>query len=874
MLETIYLMPGVNSAEYLRTLARFGRSTMGIRVMNAPQLAEFALMRAGVPINENIISSAEQVAVIAGLKNDIPYFSSSSYSDAGNIAASLGTLRSLIVSDEESTVTRILSDGEFPEKNRAVLELYNSYSAFCHEKELVDSVGLIRKAVENADKIRAVFNGVSVCCKESDLSPLELELVHCISEETGSVPDLTSAEKKAAACSEDNKKVFFSSAYGAVNEVEGILSQILENSIPLDECVVAVTDTAKYAQLFYDECSSLGVPVTFGCGVPVSNSKTAGFLKLLYRWDTSGFNGTDALRALVLSDVFNISRANEILGENRANWDDIISVAGNLRLCTDAAVNRQRIENYKKILEKSRDRHKAKTLAALESAEILFSEFEKGYSHILRTFTAINSSPSEPAGKIDRSALQVITDAIDSYLTFSGDGDPGEIIPGLLNRTVCSGLSREGAIHITDIAGAACVMRKNLFIAGLSATLFPGKPSENYLVLDSDYGMCRGSGFNPQYYELYPTSKNKIKFRTDSLFSLYETAVNVGADIRVSYPDFNFAELKPDEPSSALYKLYEMSSGISGERAIKECNSEITKNNAGFFSLHNGRNDYIGRARKNETEVLPSERTNEEYVMPDLPEPEAYIIPSAVQTFTECPLKYYFSSILGLETESADDPFVIANPTGTGNLLHSAMEFKGARDISKQEFLEYAGGLFDDYLASRPPLHESDAEPAKNEFLSLAENAYDTDKDKAVVLAEKKLEYRDTATGIKTGGYPDRIVYDNETGSYTVADFKSGKKIIQEDEKFAACVQALLYAYIFEKTTGKSVTGVEYRYPRYKKTVKHRFDASVAKDIEEYVFSALYKSLKTGEFRANHTPDEDWCQYCDFKELCTKEGEM
>lgn len=867
MIEKIYLIPNTNPTEYLRTMARFGNNTMGVRILTAPQLAEFALLRSGNPVSKTVISFDEQVAIIATLKADIDYFASSSYTDAGNIASSLNNIRSLVASDEKEALTKVLSQGEFTEKNRALLSLYNSYISYCEKNNLTDSIGLVRKAIEHKEDISAVFRNAEIYASSENLSALEIELVESITKNPQAVPAIKRENKK------DSVTDFYS-AYGEINEVENILSLILENNKPVDSCVIAVTDASKYSQLFYDECSSLGIPVTFGCGVPVSNSKVSGFLKLLYNWDTIGFNGIDALRELIYSDTFDTSKANDILGENHAKWDDIISVAGNLRLCTNAEINKERIEKYRCSLEKSTDRHSKKTIFALECAEKLFREFEQGYSHIIKTFAAISSDPSKPVGRIDRSALQVITSAIDSYFEFCDSGDIGEIIPALLNRTVCSEMSKEGALHITDINGASYSLRENLFIAGLSASKFPGKPTENYLLLDSDFELCTGDGFNELCYNRYPTSDRIISNKIQKLTDLFNLAENCFCNIYVSYSDFNFAELKSDEPSSALYGLFRLSSGLDGENAVKECNEELQKNNAGFFILKNGKDNEIGLARLNNIPVIPDEHNLEEYNMPALPAPELYLVPSAAHTFMECPRQFYFEKILKLESEDEHDPFIVIDAASMGNLLHSAMEFKGAGEITEVEMNNLVDNLLNDYLLSRPPLHPSNVKAARYELMNLVKNAFETDKDESVVLAEEKLEYSHNDSGITTGGYPDRIAYNSKTDSYTVVDFKSGKSVNQETDNFSSCVQALLYAYIYYKKTGRNIKGIEYRYPRYKLTVSHKFNEQTAKDIEEYVFNLLSESLKSAVFKANYDSKENRCRYCEYKEICQPGGEL
>ena len=54
MQERILIAP--NGTELLRMLARNGISTIGMRIMQPPELAQFALMRSGLPIAEKQIT--------------------------------------------------------------------------------------------------------------------------------------------------------------------------------------------------------------------------------------------------------------------------------------------------------------------------------------------------------------------------------------------------------------------------------------------------------------------------------------------------------------------------------------------------------------------------------------------------------------------------------------------------------------------------------------------------------------------------------------------------------------------------------------------------------------------------------------------------
>ena len=64
-MEQIILAPGINGNELLRSLAMHGKNCFNVRVCSANNLARLALMRSGIPIKENFVSSQEAAAIIA-----------------------------------------------------------------------------------------------------------------------------------------------------------------------------------------------------------------------------------------------------------------------------------------------------------------------------------------------------------------------------------------------------------------------------------------------------------------------------------------------------------------------------------------------------------------------------------------------------------------------------------------------------------------------------------------------------------------------------------------------------------------------------------------------------------------------------------------
>jgi len=314
MTETIILAPGAGSSELLRTLAKFGKNTLGLRVLSRTELAKYALMKNGISITEEFLAAKEEPSVIFSFLNEINYFKAASFADAESLSSALSTMRSLIPSDEENELKGRLASGEFPEKNAAILEVYERFLKKCSEDDRIDSISLVRKAIEETE---AVTSTDYLMLSEYPLMPLDMALIEAVSGGSYkeiSLVDLFEREKK------DTSYLSYTEGYGRINEAEDILDGIFRNEIPLDKCVIAATDVSSYAQVFYDLACSYDIPVTYGCGVPILNSNPARMLKLIYEWKTKGYYGIDALRRIINSDAFDRKEFAKTLG-----MDDVLS---------------------------------------------------------------------------------------------------------------------------------------------------------------------------------------------------------------------------------------------------------------------------------------------------------------------------------------------------------------------------------------------------------------------------------------------------------------------------------------------------------------------------------------------------------------------
>ena len=845
MIETIILAPGANSSELLRTLAKKGVNSIGCRVVSPVELARIALVKSVISMTEEFLTRKEEPSVIFSFLKDVGYFKAPSFADAENLAKALASARSLIASDEEAELKKRLCAGEFADKNTAILEVYDKYMAKCHEDGRIDSISFVRKAIEKACQIS---NAEFKVLREYPLMPVEVALVEAVSGgmfEELSLVDLFGKETKAP------EDITITEGYGRINETEDIIADIYRDSFPLDQCVIACADSSSYSQIIYDLACIYDIPVTYGSGVPILNSNPARLLKLIYEWSTTGYYGIDGLRKIITSDAFDRSEFGKALGLDeglsRRNIEDLVIMAGNLRLSFDGAVNRQRILGLKKTLK---DEKKLKVLGWTEK---LSEELTKGCTAFLSRYVLIRTDASgritDSAGRIDQSAVRVISEALSSYLRYAPDGDINDIIPEILNKTVCSENSREGHLHVTSIGGAMSCMRRRLYVCGLGAAEFPGSPMENYLLLDSDLELISDK-------EAAPTSENRIRRNKKTLQDLLGLAAALDVRIRLSYSGYSLSELKEQNPSSVLFSIYE---SVNPGNSMAGFKSKLR--HAPYFASEINSDRLIGDEYSNSS-VLGSE--NQSAGMEDASHAlDRAWSPSALSNYLQCPRHFYLENVLGIKPTESDDPFEVFSAAVIGTLAHTMMEKLASEGYSRDEFLEAASRELDEALNERPPLHKSDADALKRDFMRMMETTYDMDPHNTVLSAEE--EYRFThPSGISLHGYPDRVEKDTD-GNFIVADFKTKRKIEHKEDDFSSCMQVVVYAWLCEQA-GIDISSCEYRYLRKGKTVTCKYDDEMRDNLADFL-KELKEAIENNDFP--RTPDKDIsCKYCKLADIC------
>ena len=843
MRETILVASTLNASELMRSMALRRKNLFAFRVMSPSKLAETALIRCGKLPTQRRIQPDEQSFLLYRIMLDVSDFFAgiSSLQDANNLTNAINGMRLRFEADEAGGLHRALPQGEFPDKNNALLDVYDRYIAKLQQDGLMDDIGLIRCALADAEALDAEL----VLLREFPPAPLEQALVSHLS--GGRFRTVSLQELLGLPSSRDIRVDSLTEAYGAVNEVDQLIRDLYEGQQPLDRCVVAVTAPATYGQFFFELAAERGIPISLNIGVPIVNTLPAGLLALWARWCGAGFFGTDALQAMVFSDTFDRTQLMNLLNEGR-NEDEgpvsqrqLIKMAGSLRLGLDPEVNRKRVEAWRETLSDSSEELKlADPLQRLgQELALPCSAFLKKYA-----FKRLDSV----GGPLDQSALRTIVSILDLDRRFPGIAQMDDLIALALSQTVGTEQALPGHLAVTTIDGALSIQRDHLYVLGLSADLFPGKPAENALVLDNDWDLLPDP-------ETAPTSRNRVKQARDRLTLLLHLAADLGNDVHLYWSGYDLAGLKELNPSSAVYDIHRQF-------------PRLVPQTAGYFPAVYSDAYGAGRLYLDGREFTPAKQPEENTPCAVGNVGEREWSPSAIDTWFTCKRRFLYQYILRLDAEEADDPLVVIPPKEAGDLAHHLMEELAELRPDREAFSRMSADMFDAYLTARPPMDPFAAEREKQRFVRMMDAAWAHDPGRRTLLAEETMHSSHPA-GLRLYGRPDRVEID-EDGSGIVVDFKTGSKVMQQPEDPSTCRQTLIYAWMLQQQ-GIPVSRCEYRYLRFSKDVPCSADAAMMGKLQEEL-TLFCRGLQQGDFAMETGYGEacvkDSCEHCPYSAVC------
>ncbi len=530
-------------------LAKTGTSWINLRITT---VAGYAQKLLALHLNQDkihLIDCHERLAIIEMLyRSDC--FSTGKGSYFKGVIEKPGILKCLSNAVHEMRMAglnhRSVDPGAFviPEKGEELVRLLDAYDRFLKENRLIDHAGLLSLAIdrlkkenyEEKDKVIMVLSDFSLTCLEKDFirlvgnknlvvightRPEGLDLPGSFfmpvnpSEDQAIDPEkdidllpwLFQPETAPGPFHDGSVSIFH--ALGESNEVREVFRRILKEGSSLDDVEIIVTKLDPYIPLIYEIATSLGIPATFACGIPVTYTRPGKALVLYLKWQeefrvsdlrrlfSGGYLDLDSLE--IEGERVSSGRAATILRDANIGWgrDRYLSGLKSLKegyLCKAKEKREEGEEESAKRAElKARNvdwvgRFIEEIMATIPSTTpgetVNTRELYTGTIDFLKKF-------ARTAGELDISAKSRLIDILESLMPAPSFSAPAKEVTARLTEVI-KGVSvghsnpKPGCIHIAHYRAGGYSGRFHTFVLGLDQKKFPRMLLQDPVLLDGE----------------------------------------------------------------------------------------------------------------------------------------------------------------------------------------------------------------------------------------------------------------------------------------------------------------------------------------------------------------------------------------------------
>jgi ATP-dependent helicase/nuclease subunit B len=292
---------------------------------------------------------------------------------------------------------------------------------------------------------------------------------------------------------------------------------------------------------------------------------------------------------------------------------------------------------------------------------------------------------------------------------------------------------------------------------------------------------------------------------------------------------------------------------------------------------------------------------------------EKGLSPTALNTYINCSLQFYFKNILGLREQ--DDIEESLEASTIGSAVHYALEIIFKHTLDKPLQLSYLrlvlsrtdkiGQLIKDYLKER--FEEESLMQGKNYLLynvckSLVINFLKNEikrveilseekKTVTVSLLEQKLEQR-LSSGeheVYFHGFTDRV--EQVDGIVGIADYKTGdsKKgkvkiddmaLLRSSPEYSKAFQLMMYAWLYRGQYGRQAKGIRsgiywlrHADGKYESLLKDGSDLIQDSTIDAFqkILMDIIQEMVNIEKPFTKIEDKERCKFCDFVRICGRD---
>ena len=543
-MEKIIYSDTLNQTELLRTLAKRGIKTLGLRVMSSYDLAVFILSKLGETEKRRYLSNQEQ---------DFIYYSllkPNSFNDASNIRSAINTFRDTGKGNSYSDIEPFL-DKAFTKKLDTIKDAFTKYNQYKADNDLYDLYDLLYELKAFAKKI----NNMEVSYYK-DL-PYSMAAIQTFSAffDLKEEKFIDVFNKEEQTHSPEVVK-----CYGKNNEFAYVLNIIKERQLNLDECLVVLTNPSDITGLM-NRFELYDIPHTSSVGYPFGQTNVGRLVAKLDAMKNMAY-GVDAYKGLFAAPYFKKDNYISLLGY--ANKEkDFIKAVGWLRPSFDdneITVNQSLFG-----------------VSIIKALSKICSDINNGKD---KYFEFIKNNVADD--KYNFEALQLL----EKYLNICHEYQiPFDVVvDSLLSSTISQHISKNGCIHVSSFTQAFSTLREHMFIVGLDSD-FPGNPKENYLIYDDEYKAMGADKY---------ISSNIVRDKERLMNMLIN---DLAHHSYLSYSYYNVIDTKIANPSSIIYHLnsgdipefsweddkLSLNSNLIDEYSKNALSDTQTKDNSGYI---------------------------------------------------------------------------------------------------------------------------------------------------------------------------------------------------------------------------------------------------------------------------------------------------
>jgi RecB family exonuclease len=710
-------------------------------------------------------------------------------------------------------------------------------------------------------------------------------------------------------------------------EVKNVIEQLKYENIQLDEAVVFYTNQDPYITNFYHLSEKIGIPITFGEGLPITFSRPGRLVTGLMEWLQSNYSVTSFITLLNENVI--------ALEEGAPSKTEII------KILRDTGIGWSK-ERYSSLLKAEINRVKdkkektdngnaikvyEKRIQDMAWLELWFRRIFKHlpnieamihYQTLLGGIEYVIAKLSNPVSSHDQLGKTALLDQIGKILPYSDEElkwyDAFEKVKDLLLQIrINKSRPQPGFLHVTSYKNGIYESRPHVFILGLDNKRFPGDSSENPLLLDAEK-VKLGNGL--------PLLSEKGKENT---YTMLQLLAQSQGRVSISFSNFDINENRVVSPAHLFLQCYRLMThkldadfkelqklpvkiSTSVIEAKDYWNQMLSKEESKQISeelLHYFSNIEWGtqaEAARNEGVFTPFDGmvTINEQIFDPRKNQEKTMTAGRLEALAKCPYSYFLQEILGVRPieDVSYDPYRWLDPATRGSLLHQIFEIfyrklaeegtKPSLNTHKEMILQLAEDIIQQQKELIPP-------PSERVFSLESQDIYQC----CLIFLKEEEEYGQSyhpqyfeySFGI--GGNPpavikfpsgetmnlsgkiDRVDRTN-SGKFHIIDYKTGSTYgygKNKPFKGGRQLQHFVYALAIEEHLKLGAGAVEessYFFPS-NKGLGQRFSRKQDDVLRANGMDLLEKLIDI--IRSGHFPmtdDENDCTYCKLKDACRR----